>query len=103
MALSFQQRVAILPDVMVRTVGDESVFLNLKTELYLGLDPVGTRMWALLTESDSIQSAYDALLAEYEVAGPQLRADLEALLAKLLEQQLIELKPLYGKQPPGKS
>jgi len=33
--------------------------LNLKREDYLGLDAVGTRMWTLLTEMDSIQNAYE--------------------------------------------
>ena len=39
MAISFADRVTISPDVMFRTVGDEAVLMNLKTELYLGLDP----------------------------------------------------------------
>jgi hypothetical protein len=43
------------------------VLLNLKSENYFGRDPVGTRMWTLLATSDSIQSAYEALLDEYDV------------------------------------
>ena len=93
MAISFADRVGISPDVMVRAVGEEAVLLNLKTELYLGLDPVGTRMWNALTESDSIQSAYDALLSEYEVQPDQLRTDVEELIEKLIEQGLIEVAP----------
>jgi hypothetical protein len=41
-AISFADRATHSPDVMFRTVGDEAVLMNLKTELYLGLDPVGT-------------------------------------------------------------
>jgi hypothetical protein len=36
MVISFADRVTISPDVMCRTVGDEAVLMNLKTELYLG-------------------------------------------------------------------
>jgi hypothetical protein len=90
---SFAGHIAVAPDVMFRIVGDESVLLNLKSEAYLGLDPVGTRMWTLLTESDSIQSAYEALLDEYEVDGQQLRRDLEDFVGKLVEHELIIVAP----------
>jgi hypothetical protein len=84
--------VAIAPDVMFRAVGDESVLLNLTTERYLGLDPIGTRMWNLLTEAPSIQSAFDSLLAEYETGPEQLRQDLEEFLGTLRGNGLIEIR-----------
>jgi hypothetical protein len=87
---SFSSRVTTAPDVMIRIVGDEAVLLNLKTELYLGLDPVGTRMWSVLHEAPSIQSAYEAL---HEVTAEQLRADMDTFLDQLVEQQLIEIVP----------
>jgi hypothetical protein len=86
---SFARRIAVAPDVMFRVVGDESVLLHLKNEAYLGLDPVGTRMWTLLTESESVEDAYEKLLAEYEVDGPQLRRDIEDFINKLVEHDLI--------------
>jgi len=69
------------------------VILNLKREDYLGLDAVGTRMWTLLTEMDSIQNAYEKLITEYDVEAAQLRTDLEELLGKLLENELILILP----------
>ncbi len=93
MAISFTDRVTTSADVMFRTVGDEAVILNLKTELYLGLDPVGTRMWELLTKSASIEEAFAALLSEYEVEDAKLRTDLEEFIGKLLEQGLVEVSP----------
>jgi hypothetical protein len=91
MALSFAARVTTSPDVMFRTVGDEAVLLNLKTELYLGLDPVGTRMWDLLTKSASIEEVFNALLSEYDVEAGRLRTELEEFIGKLIEQGLIEV------------
>ena len=88
----FSSRVTIAPDVMFRMVGDEAVLLNLKTELYLGLDPVGTRMWTVLQESPSIHAAYEALLGEYDVEGDRLRTDMDEFLDQLIEQKLIEVK-----------
>ena len=42
---SFTLRATIGQDVLFRMVGEEAALLNLKSELYLGLDPVGTRIW----------------------------------------------------------
>jgi hypothetical protein len=91
MTTPFAARVEPGPDVMFRTVGDESVLLHLKSEAYLGLDAIGTRMWTLLTASESIQSAFDALLHEYEVDSQQLRRDLEDFVHKLVEHDLVRV------------
>ena len=89
MAVSFSECVRVAPDVLFRLVGEEGVLLNLNTEMYLGLNLVGTRMWNVLTSTRSIQVAYDELLQEYEVEPAQLRADLEEFIDQLLGQKLI--------------
>ena len=93
MPRSFSSRVNTAPDVMLRVIGEEAVILNLKSELYLGLDPVGTRMWMVLHGATSIQAAYELLLAEFEVEPERLRRDMDNLLDQMLEQGLIELQP----------
>jgi hypothetical protein len=84
MTTSFAMRIA---------VGDEAVLLHLKSETYLGLDAVGTRMWNLLTASDSIERAYEALLQEYDVESDQLRRDLDEFVRKLLVNDLVQVSP----------
>jgi hypothetical protein len=84
-------KVSIPDGVLVRELQGESVLLNLNTESYFGLDDVGTRMWAALTGSPSVQAAYEMLLAEYEVDAARLRADLHGFIEKLKEMGLIEL------------
>lgn len=91
--LSFAQRVSIAPDVLVRVIGDEAVLLHLGTELYLGLDAVGTRMWKVLQASPSIEAGYEVLRDEYDVPPDVLRQDLEEFLDELLGQSLISLEP----------
>ena len=93
MSHDFCSRVTTAPNVMLRVIGDEAVILNLKSGLYLGLDPVGTRIWTVLSNAPSIQAAYESLLTEYDVEPERLRSDLDELLDKLLEQGLIEIAP----------
>ena len=90
--ISFTSRVVVPDTVLFRELDGEAVILNLDTESYLGLDPVGTRMWKVLTGQPSIQAAYDILLAEYDVTPETLRGDLERLLGQMLEHGLISLK-----------
>jgi hypothetical protein len=93
MAVSFSDRVSVAPDVLFRIVSDEAVLVNLNTEVYLGLNAVGTRMWSVLNSTSSIEAAYKALLQEYDVEPAQLRSDLEEFLDRLLGQKLIETLP----------
>ena len=81
-----------IPDhVMLRELDNESVILNVDTEYYFGLDDVGTRMIKVLTDCDSIQTAYDALVEEYDVDPETLRSDLKDLIERLAENGLVEV------------
>jgi hypothetical protein len=84
-------RVSAAEGVLVRELAGEAVLLDLKRETYFGLDPVGTRMWQALTTAETIQSAFEMLLSEYEVEPDVLRRDLEALIAMLRGEGLIEV------------
>jgi hypothetical protein len=77
--------------VLFQDLQGESVLLNLQTGRYFGLDEVGTRMWAALTTAESLQAAFDALLAEYAVEGERLERDLRDLVEKLVKQGLVEV------------
>jgi hypothetical protein len=91
MQISFSDRVRIPDDVLISRLQEESVILNLDSERYYGLDDVGTRILNVLTASDSIETAYKSLLAEYDVDGQVLRDDLVALVESLLKQGIIEV------------
>lgn len=89
--LDFNQRVQIPQDVLFREIDGEAVILNLDNEAYHGLDEVGTRMWIVLQESETIAEAYAQLLSEYNVDAGQLKADLVELLFELRDQGLITI------------
>ena len=92
MAVTFDNRLRMPEDVLVSELDGESVFLNLKTESYFGLDEVGARMWAAVTSAGSVQEAYDTLADEFDVDSARLRDDLVKLLDNLLEHGLLEVR-----------
>jgi coenzyme PQQ synthesis protein D (PqqD) len=91
MQISFSDRVKVPDDVLISQLQEESVILNLDSERYYGLDDVGTRILSVLTNSDSIEAAYEVLLAEYEVDSNVLRQDLLALIESLADQGIVEV------------
>ena len=93
MAVDPTQDVVTVPtDVLVqRLPDDESVFLNLATEQYYGLDATGTAMWAALTETGSVAAAMERLTGEFDVDRDVLARDLHAIVERLVAQGLIEL------------
>lgn len=74
--------------VLYRQVDGQMVLLDLDQEQYFGLDEIGAEMVQRLTEG-SVDEAIDALLSSYEVGEEQLREDLDALVASLLEAGLL--------------
>ena len=86
-----QQRISVSPDTLINRVGEESVLLDLKSEHYFGLNETGTRMWAALMEAGTVAGAHAALLAQYDVDPERLRADLDDLVAKLVERGLARI------------
>ena len=91
MEISYDMRASVPADVLVQELQGESVLLNVHSGRYFGLDPVGTRMWAVLTSAGSLQAAYDTLFAEYDVEGERLERDLRGLVEKLVEHGLLEV------------
>jgi len=91
MTISFSDRVTVPDDVLISSLQDESVILNLDSERYYGLDDVGTRFMSVLTTSESIEIAYERLRDEYNVDPEVLREDLIALVERLIDQGIIEI------------
>lgn len=77
--------------MLFQEVEGDSVLLNVSKGEYFGLNDSGHRMWLILTESDSIQQAYEKLLDEFEVSPEQLRVDLSALVEELLGNELVQV------------
>lgn len=91
MNITLSQQAKPSDDVLFQEVGGEAVLLNLASESYFGLDPVGTRIWVLLNDDARLQHVFDTMLGEYEVEPAQLERDLLDLVAKLAEAGLLQV------------
>ncbi len=96
-AICLTSRVRIPEDVAFRDLQGEAVLLNLRTGVYFGLDPMGTRIWHLIREHRSLQAVLDRLVGEYDVSEAGCRQDLLRFVAALRKHALVEVDP----EPPA--
>ena len=69
----------------------DGILLDLRNQLYFGLDDVGCRIWELVRETGSEQGIFAALVKEYEVPADEIRRDLAEWLDDLIERRLLEV------------
>ena len=89
--MNLSDKVTIPTQVMARTVGDETVSLDLASGTYYGLDPVGARMWQLMSEGQPLAAICNLLLDEYEVTREALEGDILRLTEELRAKGLVSL------------
>ena len=85
-----EQKLITPRHVTFQELDGEAVLLNLQNEMYYGLDEVGTRMWMLLTTSDSVQAAMEAMLEEFDVTPEKLEQDMTKMINDLQTNGLVE-------------
>jgi len=78
-------------DVLFQELQGEAVLLNLKSGVYFGLDPVGTRIWKLFAEHEVLSEVAQAVVAEYDVAEDRCSEDLLKLVDDLEKQELVSV------------
>lgn len=89
--MTLNDKVVIPAQVMARQVGEETVILDLASGTYFGLDPVGARIWQLMTEGRTLAEVCATMLAEYEVTQVDIERDVLSLAEELREKQLISV------------
>ena len=84
-----QATARINPDVVSRRVGDEVVLVNLKTNRIFTLSPTGSRFWELFEAGSSRPEIEDQLLAEFDVGREDLSREIDELLDRLRQAQIV--------------
>lgn len=88
-SLTLQSQVRVSDDVLFQDLEGEAVLLNLKSGVYFGLDPVGTRIWRLIEDKVGLGDIVETIVAEYDVDAARSGADLLALVEDLAKNELV--------------
>jgi hypothetical protein len=76
-------------DISARTIGGETIVLDLPSSQYFAITGIGSRVFELLTEERTLDDLVAAILAEYEVEEAVARRDVEAFVDRLRQAQLL--------------
>ena len=76
-------KVKLSDQTLFKELDAGAVALNLQTGKYYSLNSVGTRMWMLLAEENSLEEVRDVIVSEYDAPPERVDKDLMALIAGL--------------------
>ena len=82
-------RVRVPEHVLMRSLGDEMVMLNLDAESYFGLNEVGARLMQLAQAGSTLEQITERLFEEFEVDRDQLEHDVRTVAADLIAAGLL--------------
>ncbi len=91
-SVSLDRRVHRSDDVLMQEVGGEAVLLDLASEMYFGLDPVGTRIWELLADAPALSQVHATLCGQFNAPRERIQADLIALVEQLAKAGLVKVE-----------
>ena len=75
--------------VLMRSLGDEMVMLNLEAESYYGLNEVGARMMQLAENGATLERITEQLVSEFDVGRDELASDVKAVAVELMAAGLL--------------
>ena len=75
--------------VLMRQLRDEVVFLDMASEQYFGLDPVGACVIGAIQSGADVDGAIDAVFDAFDAPMDQIGADVLALIEELVAMGLL--------------
>ncbi|WP_282122813.1 PqqD family peptide modification chaperone [Algibacter mikhailovii] len=85
----------INPEVLSSKIDEEAILMSFEAESYFGLDPVGSRIWELLSKKPvTADELVVHLMEEYEVNEATCREDVQRFIDDMLAKKLIQQVPV---------
>src|SRR5436190_19682386 len=81
--------IRISDDIVYRDLDDSVVTLSLTTGAYVGLDPVGSRIWRLIEQDGRKESVRRGVLATFDLDEPTCERELNAFVSVLEAKGLV--------------
>ena len=77
--------------VLSSKIDEEVILMSIEADSYFGIDPVGSRIWELLSKQPAtINELVQILVEEYEVDEQTCRKDVQAFIDDMSARKLIE-------------
>ena len=84
-------KITLSTQLLTQDIEDELILLNMETGRYFGLQGTGNRVWQLLAALGDTDQVLAALQDEYDADETTLRQDIDELIERLIEANLVSL------------
>jgi hypothetical protein len=88
-AVSFDTRLRPAGNVFMAERDGVAVLLDLRREVYLGLDEIGTVVWREIENGASGESITRRVCEEYDAPADAVRGDIQKFMAELRHRHLV--------------
>jgi hypothetical protein len=78
-------------DVILQELDGEAILLDMQSEIFFGLDPVGTDIWQLLKTHGHVKTVARILAENYQAGEDDLAEKLLDFIDKLRAKGLVEI------------
>ena len=79
------------PSVLTAEVDGEIVMMSIEQGRYFGLDDIGSDIWKRIEPPCSFAALVDGLAADYQADRATIAADVQALLDRMADQDVVRL------------
>jgi hypothetical protein len=79
------------PSVLTAEVDGEIVMMSIEQGRYFGLDDIGSDIWKRIEPPCSFAALVDGLAADYQADRATIAADVQALLDRMADQDVVKL------------
>jgi hypothetical protein len=90
-AINLNSTIKRMDNLVSCDLDGETALMSVDQGKYYGLDPIGSRIWALLEEARPVVDLCALLLAEFEVEPARCQQDVLAFLHDLAQDNLIKV------------
>ena len=82
-----------LETVVYNEIGEETMMMDIDRGIYYVLNPVSSRIWALLEQPISVQEICEELLKQYEIEQSVCEREVIQFLGQLLDRKILTVVP----------
>lgn len=78
-------------EVLASNLDDEVVMMNLESDSYYGMNPVGSRIWELLERPLPVAELCAKLQEEFDVDDETCQGDVLPFIQKTIDEKLVRI------------
>lgn len=76
-------------ETVAKLIDGEAILINLVSSIYYSMEGTGAFIWSRIEAGEPLAAIAAELASSFDVAEPQARADVDRLVAELLEHRLV--------------